>query len=121
MHTDEIATPVVKYTKSLENNGIMYNNIPLSNNSVKNHYRRILKETLKIIHSRYEEKINMRQNAQLNTAAASLSQTGQPKTQSQPHNQAPSASADKSHQMTMSRAINYARLFLTDTVQLDLP
>ncbi len=44
----------------------------------------------------------MRQNAQLNTAAASLSQTGQPKTQSQPHNQAPSASADKSHQMTMS-------------------
>ena len=94
-----------------KNNGIMYNNIPLSNNSVKNHYRRILKETLKIIHSRYEEKINMRQNAQLNTAAASLSQTGQPKTQSQPHNQAPSASADKRHQMTMSRAINYARLF----------
>ncbi len=119
MHTDEIATPVVKYTKSFKI-CIMYNNIPLSNNSVKN-YRRILKETLKIIHSRYEEKINMRQNAQLNTAAASLSQTGQPKTQSQPHNQAPSASADKSHQMTMSRAINYARLFLTDTVQLDLP
>ncbi|MCO7364914.1 hypothetical protein NJA08_00690, partial [Enterobacter hormaechei] len=72
---------------------------------------RILEETLKIIHSRYEEKMNMRQNAQLNTAAASLSQTGQPKTHSQPHNQAPSASGDKSHQMTMSRAINYARLF----------
>ena len=94
------------------NNGIKYDNIPLSNNSIKNHYRRVSEETLKIIHSRYEEKkMNMRQNAQLNTAAASLSQTGQPKTQSQPQNQTPSASGNKSHQMTMSRAINYARLF----------
>lgn len=94
-----------------KDDGIKYSNIPLSNNSIKNHYRRILEETLKIIHSRYEEKMNMRQNAQLHAAAASISQTGQPKPQSNQHNQTPSESGDKSHQMTMSRAINYARLF----------
>jgi len=55
--------------------------------------------------------MNMRQNAQLHTAAASISQTGQPKKQNKQQNQTPSASGDKSHQMTMSRAINYARLF----------
>ncbi|ECK0186914.1 TPA: hypothetical protein P8A47_004843 [Escherichia coli] len=92
-------------------NGIVYHNIPLSNNSVKNHYRRILEETLKIIHRRYEEIMNKRPNIQLNTAATSLSQTGKPKAQSQPHNQMAKASGDKGYQMTISRAINYARLF----------
>jgi len=92
-------------------NDMKYSNIPLSNDSVKNHYRRILEDTLKIIHSRYEEKTNMRQNAQLQTAAASQSQTGQPKIQNKQLNQTPNASGDRSHQMTMSRAINYARLF----------
>jgi hypothetical protein len=94
-----------------DDEGIKYNNIPLSNDSTKNHYRRILEETLKIIHSRYEEIMNMRQNAKLDTVAASLSQAGQPKTKNTYRNQTHSASFDKSYQMTMSRAINYARLF----------
>lgn len=89
-------------------NGIEFNNIPLSNDSAKNRYCLNLKKTLKIIHNRYLEIMNMRQNAQFNPAA-SLSKAGQPQKKS--NDQAPKANGDNGQQMTMSRVINYARLF----------
>lgn len=89
-------------------NGIEFNNIPLVNDFAKNRYCLNLKETLKIIHNRYLEIMNMRQNAQLNPAA-SLSKAGQP--QKKPDDQTPKANGDNGQQMTMSRVINYARLF----------
>ncbi len=63
-------------------NGIEFNNIPLVNDFAKNRYCLNLKETLKIIHNRYLEIMNMRQNAQLNPAA-SLSKAGQPQKKTQ--------------------------------------
>lgn len=88
--------------------GIEFNNIPLVNELAKNRYRLILQETLKRIHHRYLEIMTMRQNAQLNPAA-SLSKAGQP--QKKTDSQTPKANGDNGQQMTMSRAINYARLF----------
>lgn len=90
-------------------NGIEFNNIPLANDFTKNRYCISLQETLKIIHNRYLEIMNMRQNAQINPAA-SLSKAGQPQ-QKKLDDKAPKANGDNGQQMTMSRVINYARLF----------
>lgn len=94
------------YKSIWDSNGLMYSNIPLSNQVAVNRYRQNLQKTLVHIHDIYEERINMRKHAPLNPAA-SLSTASRPKSAQKK----PSANNGKNNQMTTSRVISYALLF----------
>lgn len=94
------------YKSIWDGNGLIYNNIPLSNQVAIRRYCQNLQKTLVSIHEIYKERISMRKHAPLNPAA-SLSTASRPKKAQG----TPTANNGKNNQMTTSRAISYALLF----------
>ncbi|HGF8972827.1 TPA: hypothetical protein ACJCXU_004368 [Yersinia enterocolitica] len=85
----------------------VYSNIPLSNQHASERYKRQLKDTLVAIHSRYDKmknkNLNQNQNY-MNTAAKQASSNSNKQVNA-------NASSNDVPLMTMSRVINYAKIF----------
>lgn len=87
----------------------VYSNIPLSNQHASERYKRQLKDTLVAIHSRYDKmknkNLNLNQNQNyMNTAAKQASSNSNKQVNA-------NASSNDVPLMTMSRVINYAKIF----------